>query len=129
MTAYRWRRGLKDVGDQALIRGLATAFPCVRPGADPILQRASALPATKRVTDIPLPWSRPRLYAGSAMPSGWLHLPGNGPHEARQFPGDRGADDGGLLSLGDECTIARRQPALRLPGDLANRGRSLLEPV
>ena len=64
MTAYRWGRGLKDVGDQALIRGLATAFPCMRPGADPILQRASALPATKRVTDIPLPWSRPRLYAG-----------------------------------------------------------------
>ena len=25
MIAQRWRRGLKDVGDQALMRGLATA--------------------------------------------------------------------------------------------------------
>jgi hypothetical protein len=42
MPAYGWRRDLKDVGDQALIRGLDAAFPCMRPGADPILQRASA---------------------------------------------------------------------------------------
>lgn len=82
MTAYRWGRGLKDVGDQALIRGLGTAFPCMRLGADPILQRASAKPATKRLTDIPLPWSRPRLCAGVLMPLGWLRLPGDGPHEA-----------------------------------------------
>ena len=42
VTAHSWRRDLKDVGDQALIRGLDTAFPCMRPEADPILQRASA---------------------------------------------------------------------------------------
>src|SRR5215212_8457937 len=32
MLAHGWGRGLKDVGDQALMRGLATAFPSVRPG-------------------------------------------------------------------------------------------------
>src|SRR5688572_14758733 len=31
MMAYRWRRELKDVGDQPLMRGLATAFPSMRP--------------------------------------------------------------------------------------------------
>jgi hypothetical protein len=31
MIAHGWRRDLKDVGDQALMRGLATAFPRVRP--------------------------------------------------------------------------------------------------
>lgn len=44
----------KDVGDQALMRGLATAFPIVRPRSAPILLQASALlPATKRLTGIP----------------------------------------------------------------------------
>jgi hypothetical protein len=32
IIAHRWGRNLKDVGDQALMRGLATAFPSVRPG-------------------------------------------------------------------------------------------------
>lgn len=129
MAAYRWGRDLKDVGDQALIRGLDTAFPCMRPGADPILQRASAMPATKLVTDIPLPWSRPRLYAGAVMPSGWLHLPGNSPHKACEFTGDSRADDGSLFALGGERPIACRQPALSFPGDLADFRRGLLETV
>ena len=32
MIAHGWRRDLKDVGDQALMRGLVTAFPRTRPG-------------------------------------------------------------------------------------------------
>jgi hypothetical protein len=32
LVTQRWGRDLKDVGDQAQIRGLATAFPSVRPG-------------------------------------------------------------------------------------------------
>ena len=44
---------MKDFGRQALIRWLASAFSCMRSGANPILQRASALSATKRVMDIP----------------------------------------------------------------------------
>jgi hypothetical protein len=32
IVAHRWRRNLEDVGDQALMRGLDTAFPIVRPG-------------------------------------------------------------------------------------------------
>jgi hypothetical protein len=43
------------------MRGLATGFPIVRPRSAPILLLASALlPATKRLTGIPLPWSRLR---------------------------------------------------------------------
>lgn len=129
MAAYRWRRDLKDVGDQALIRGLNTAFPCMRPGADPILQRASAVPATKRVTDIPLPWSRPRLYAGAAIPSGWLHLPGDRPHKACKFASYCRANDRGFLTLGDERPISRRQSGLRFPGDLADLRCGLLQAI
>lgn len=44
----------KDVGDQALMRGLSTAFPIVRARSAPILLPASVfLPATKRLTVIP----------------------------------------------------------------------------
>jgi hypothetical protein len=32
MNMQSWGRDLKDVGDQALMRGLATAFPSLRPG-------------------------------------------------------------------------------------------------
>ncbi len=32
MIAHRWRQDLKDVGDQALMRGLDTAFPIERLG-------------------------------------------------------------------------------------------------
>lgn len=32
MIAHRWRQGLKDVGDQALMRGLDTALPIERLG-------------------------------------------------------------------------------------------------
>lgn len=53
---------LKDVGDQALMRGLVTAFPIVRPGLflSYCGRRSVDLPSTKRLTGIPLPWSRPR---------------------------------------------------------------------
>ncbi|OBQ84913.1 hypothetical protein A9K71_21395 [Mesorhizobium sp. WSM3873] len=52
---------LKDVGDQALMRGLVSAFPIVHPGLFLSYRgrRSVELPATKRLTGIPLPWSRP----------------------------------------------------------------------
>src|SRR6202045_3362315 len=46
------------------------------------------------------------------------HLPGEGPHEARQFAGDRGGDDVGRLAGAGEPAIARAQPHLPLPGDV-----------
>lgn len=46
---------LKDVGDQALMRGLATAFPIVRPGLFLSYCGRRRSPATKRLTGIPLP--------------------------------------------------------------------------
>jgi hypothetical protein len=64
MVAHEQGRNLKDVGDQALMRGLATAFPRMRPGAVPILRRASAgSPATKRLSGVPLPRFRPHPCA------------------------------------------------------------------
>ena len=54
---------LKDVGDQALMRGLATAFPIVRPGLFLSYCGRRTRPATKRLTDVPLPLSRLRPCA------------------------------------------------------------------
>ena len=52
MVAYRWEQNLKDVGDQALMRGLDTAFPrCVR-GCPDLTAGVGAWPATKRLTGI-----------------------------------------------------------------------------
>lgn len=54
---------LKDVGDQALMRGLATAFPIVRPGYSDLTAGVGQMPATKRLTGVPLPLFRPRPCA------------------------------------------------------------------
>src|SRR6516165_5991434 len=56
------------------------------------------------------------------------HAPGNGPDEAGQLAGDRGGDDIGRLAGAGEFAIARAQPQLRFPGDLADRPRLLLLP-
>src|SRR5246500_4315206 len=47
------------------------------------------------------------------------HLPGDGPDEARQFAGDRGGDDVGRLAGAGKPAIARAQPQLPLPRDVA----------
>jgi len=54
---------LKDVGDQALMRGLDTAFPIMRPGLFLSYYGRRSVPATKRLTDIPLPLFRLRPCA------------------------------------------------------------------
>lgn len=54
---------LKDVGDQALMRGLDTAFPIVRPGLFLSYCGRRTVPATKRLTGVPLPLSRLRPCA------------------------------------------------------------------
>src|SRR6266478_5086585 len=55
------------------------------------------------------------------------HLPGDGPDEASGFAGDRGGDDVGRLAGADEAAIARAQPQLPLPGDVADQlGLALL---
>jgi hypothetical protein len=55
---------LKDVGDQALVRGLATAFPIVRPGLSYLTCGRRPGPATKRLTGHSLPLSRLLPCAG-----------------------------------------------------------------
>ena len=54
---------LKDVGDQALMRGLDTAFPIMRPGLFLSYCGRRTVPAIKRLTDVPLPLSRLRRCA------------------------------------------------------------------
>src|SRR6267154_4541057 len=55
------------------------------------------------------------------------HLPGDGPHEASEFAGDRGGDDVGRLAGAGEPAIARAQPQLPLPGDVSDQlGLALL---
>src|ERR1700738_527918 len=49
------------------------------------------------------------------------HAPGEGPDEAGQLAGDRGGDDIGRFAGAGELAIARTQPQLRFPGDLADR--------
>src|SRR5512135_265538 len=49
------------------------------------------------------------------------HLPGDGPNEARQLAGDRRGDDIGRLASPGQPAIARAQPHLPLPGDVADR--------
>src|SRR6266568_444253 len=56
------------------------------------------------------------------------HALGDGPDEACQLTGDRGSDDIGRLAAAGELAIARAQPQLRFPGDLADRPRLLLLP-
>jgi hypothetical protein len=67
MAARGWRRNLIDVGDQALMRGLDTAFPIMRPGLFRSYCGRRSLPATKRLTDIPLPWFCPRRRAEGVL--------------------------------------------------------------
>src|SRR5271170_7927657 len=47
------------------------------------------------------------------------HLASYGPDEARQLAGDRGGDDIGRLAGPGEFAIARAQPHLPFPGDVA----------
>src|SRR5271169_5434177 len=53
-------------------------------------------------------------------------LTSNGPDEARQFAGDRGGDDVGRLAGAGKPAIARAQPHLPLPVDVADRLRLVL---
>jgi hypothetical protein len=55
LRRVRAKAGTEDVGDQTLMRGLVTAVPNFRLEAFPVLHRASAMPATKSPTGIPLP--------------------------------------------------------------------------
>src|ERR1700736_1264670 len=55
------------------------------------------------------------------------HLPGDGPHEARQFAGDRGGDDVGRLAGAGEPARGRAPPHLPLPGYVTDQpGLALL---
>jgi hypothetical protein len=124
------RQSLLDVGDQALIRGLDTAFPGFRPGLSLSIARASvktghktfagsspaaALPPVMH--EIILTISVLRCYAR------WLDFAGDGPDESRHFASDCSHRDGWLFPLDNQSAIARTKPDLSLPGNVDHRLR------
>src|SRR6516162_9387385 len=85
---------------------LTAAVPPALPGSS--MSRGSLAPPLDAIT---------RLFRSARRRR---HAPGNGPDEAGQLAGDRGGDDIGRLATSGESAIARAQPQLRLPGDLAD---------
>src|SRR3712207_3564997 len=64
LIAHGWGRGLLDVGAQALMRGLATAFPrCVR-GCPCLTAGVERIGHIACWREFPLPWPRPRPCPG-----------------------------------------------------------------
>ena len=124
---------MKDVGDQALIRGLATAFPIMRLGLFLSYFGRRFLPATNRLTDIPLPWFRLRPWARMLPPlrrrGQAARLRRDGPHEAGQFTGDRGVDHCRTFAARGQLSVAGRQSDLGLPCYLTHTLRCLLQLV
>src|SRR6266481_9370044 len=72
----------------------------------------------------PLAWIARRIRSARH----YWHAPGDGPDEAGQLAGDRGRDDVGRFAAAGKPAIARTQPQLRFPGDLADRLGLLLLP-
>src|SRR3954468_9085301 len=103
LLAHGWERVLLDVGAQALVRGLATAFPrCVRgcpyltAGVERVGHIASdgsspAVASPPPVREVCA--SRRRRRDGSGRP----RLPRDGPHERGQLARGGGAGHGRLL--------------------------------
>ena len=125
---------LKDVGDQALMRGLATAFPIVRPGLfRSYCGRRSN--AGHKASDgcspavVPPPPMREVQVRCGDLRSDRLRLPCNGPHESTQLAGNGGTNHRRSLSSSGQRSITSRQPALSLPCYLPHLRRRLFHTV
>ena len=120
--------GPMDVGDHALIRGLGTASPLVRPGASrSYCGRRHGRPQSVRRE---FPCRRPAPTA--AQPYGRragevrcgalrrcrLHLAPDRPDKACQFTGHSRDRYGEQLAAPRQSTVAGAQSGLRLPGDV-----------
>src|SRR3954454_8461080 len=115
------------------MRGLVTAYPgCL--GGWPYLTAG-----VKRVGHIASDGTSPAVASpppvrevcasrrGRRGGAGRPRLPRDGPHERGELARDGRAGHGRLLAPRGERPVARRQPALRLPRDLADLGRHALE--
>lgn len=126
--------GLKDVGDQALMRGLATPFPIMRPGLF-LSYSGRRSEAGHKADDkyspavVPPPPMREVQVRCSDLCPDRLRLPCNGPHEASQFSGNCGANHRCPFSPRDQQAISSRQPALSFPRDLSDCGWRFFQPV
>ncbi len=118
---------LKDVGDQALMRGLVTAFPIMRPGLF-LSYCGSRSEAGHKADDgyspavVPPPPMREVQVRCGDLRSDRLRLPCNGPHEATQLAGNGGTNHRRSLSSSGQRSIPRSQPALSLPCYLPHFG-------
>ena len=79
-----------------------------------------ALPGSRLLEVLPAP-PLPVITRFLQSACGDGHLASNGPNKASQFAGDRGSDDIGGFAGAGEPAVARAQPHLSLPGDLADR--------
>src|SRR5690349_23119767 len=102
LLAHGWERGLLDVGAQALMRGLATAFPrCVRgcPYLTAGVERVGHIASDGNSPAVasPPPVREVCESRGRRGGSGRPRLPRDGPHERGQLARGRGAGYGRLL--------------------------------
>src|SRR3954471_18631239 len=116
LLAHGWERGLLDVGAQALMRGLATAFPrCVRgcPYLTAGVERVGHIASDGSSPAVASPPPVHEVCAsrrGRRGGSGRPRLPRDRPHERRELARDGGAGHGRLLAPRGERPVARRQP-------------------
>ncbi len=123
---------LKDVGDQALMRGLATAFPIVRPGLFLSYCGRRSFTGHKAADGcspavVPPPPMREVQVRRGDLRFDRLRLSCNSPHEPSQLSGNGGANHCRTLFSGGQRTISSGQPALSLPRDLAHFRWRLLQ--
>jgi hypothetical protein len=118
--------------DQALIRGLVTAFRSSSRGFPRSRGRASGAKSGHKSSDGSSPPFALRSRVCAAGERGrslrGRDLPSDRPQESGHLAGNRSHDDGRLLAHGAEAAIASAQTDLRLPGDVAHRLRQPFEP-
>ncbi len=109
--------------DQALMRGLAIAFPIMRPGLFRSYygRRSSAghkaADGCSPAVVPPPPMREVQVRCGDLCPAR-LRLPCNSPHEASQFTSNCGANHRRSFSPCGQHAISSRQSALSLPRGL-----------
>src|SRR5262249_13036212 len=120
VASIRWRR----FGSRAPSRSRPSAASAAAPGGRPLPRRR---PRTQsRIGCGPLAPCRGQFDAFDL--GGRRDLASDRPQKGRDLAGDGGDHDGQFLARGTEPAIARTQPDLRLPGDVANRLWQTLEP-
>ena len=118
----------RGAGEQALMRGLVTACPCVHPG--PVLSyngRRQCRPQSA-AGNFPFNATSPPMgavlwFGSGSGPCLFSIHPGNHPHKGRKFAGNGGNGDRAALAATGGRRVALGQTGLYLPRDVAHRFR------